>query len=520
MFLESEFIYITAHSDTLDFIYPSVLLSMLFDTNHAYTTEQITSLTTLWGDILQYLSLHHDHKLILWFLNKCGVIAIDEKHKKIEIGIPNEFVLSQVKKFFSKTLKSAIQSVYSAQFSFELQVFAPFQNKHHHDLQLDIKKLLKISTPTTVTQHTQLATGTTCPTMWYSLQSQFTFDSVVAGSHINFALSAARAVADKPGSVYNPLFIYGHVGLGKTHLLNAIGNSISKYHSNLNIVFLPTTQLIDHIVLAIRKNKLNNLLADFKKIDVLLIDDVQFLGDKDKTQEIFLNIFNEMQQAWKQIVLTSDRAPRELNNIEARLKSRFWLGLVCDITEPDYETRLAILQSKLALKGEYIDTEYLWVIAKNITSNVRELEWAINILLTKRQLSGQETTLDTIHDCLRTLWYRIQWEKTVSVEEMNSLNTRSVMSFSHIVDYVAAYYNLTIDELKSDKRSKEISLARQMLMVIAKAKFQRTFEKIGNYFWWKNHAAVIYAVKEFPKKLKADPSLKYDYSVVMEQVER
>lgn len=447
------------------------------------------------------------------------MISIDDKHKKIDIWVPNEFVVSQVKKFFSKTLKSAVQAVYNQQFSYELHIFTPFQSKISNNLQIDIKKLLKIPV-TTVTSTPVTQSKTSDSTRWYALQTHHTFETIVAGSHIDFALSAARAVADKPWKVYNPLFIYGHVGLGKSHLLNAIGNYVAKHHSDQKILFLPTTQLIDHIVLAIRKNKLSSLLAEFKKIDVLLLDDIQFLWDKDKTQEIFMNIFNEMQNAGKQIVLTSDRAPRELNNIEARLKSRFGLGLVCDISEPDHETRLAILQSKLALKGEHIDTEFLSIIAKNITSNVRELEGAINILLTKKQLSWQETTIDTVHDCLRTLGYKIQWEKTVSVEEMNSLNTRSVLSFSHIVDYVAAYYNLTVDELKSEKRSKEISLARQMLMVIAKAKFQRTFEKIGNYFGGKNHAAVIYAVKEFPKKLKADPSLNRDYSLVMEQVER
>ena len=272
--------------------------------------------------------------------------------------------------------------------------------------------------------------------------------------------------------------------------------------------------------MAIRKNKLAKLLSDFKKIDVLLLDDIQFLWDKDKTQEIFLNIFNEMQQAGKQIVLTSDRAPRELNNIEARLKSRFGLWLVCDISEPNYETRLAILQSKVALKGEHIDIELLTLIATTITSNVRELEGAINILLTKKQLAWQDITIDTVHDCLRTLWYKAQTEKTVSLEEMNTLNSRSTMNFAHIVDYVAAYYNLSVDDLKSAKRSQDISQARQMLMMIAKSKFERTFEKIGNYFWGKNHAAVIYAVKQFPKKLKADPSLQRDYTIVMEQVER
>lgn len=294
---------------------------MLFDTNHTYTEEQIQTLSQIWSDLLQYLSLHHDHKIILSFLNKCGVISIDEKHKKVDIGVPNEFILSQIKKFFAKTLKNSVQSVYNQQFSYELHVFVPFQSKTHNPLQVDIKKLLKLSD--TVINTIQTEQNSAQQSRGYQLQSHLTFDTIVAGAHIDFALSAARAVADQPGSVYNPLFIYGHVGLGKTHLLNAIGNAITKYHKNKTILFLPTTKLIDEIVFAIRKNSLQKLLNQFKTVDVLLLDDVQFLADKDKTQEIFLNIFNEMHNAGKQVVLTSDRAPRELNNIEARLKSRF-----------------------------------------------------------------------------------------------------------------------------------------------------------------------------------------------------
>lgn len=495
---------------------------MLFETNHTFSPEQISTLTTVWSDVIQHLSLHHDHKIILGFLNNCGVIAIDDKHKKVIIWLPNEFVLGQVKKFFAKTLKTSIQSTYNPQFWYDFEIYQPFQSKQRNDLQIDIRKLLKItpSAKITTSEIHNTTQQVSTPKIGYPLQTHLNFQNIVAGAHIDFALSAARAVADQPGKVYNPLFIYGHVWLGKTHLLNAIGNYVIKQYPGQNVVFLPTTQLIDLIVNAIRKNKLNNLLQDFKKIDVLLLDDVQFLGDKDKTQEIFMNIFNEMQIAGKQIVLTSDRAPRELNNIEARLKSRFGLGLVADITEPDFETRMAILQSKLAIKGEYIEADFLTVLATNITSNVRELEGAINIILTRKQLSQQAITLDTVHETLRTLWYKIKGEQAVSIEEMNTLNTRSLMNFGTIVEYVAAYYSLSIADLKSEKRNREITLARQMLMVIAKSKFDRTFEKIGNYFWGKNHAAVIYAVKEFPKKLKADPSLNHDYTLVLEQVER
>lgn len=494
---------------------------MLFDTNNAYNTNQIETLRKLWEQIVEYLSLHHNHAYILSFLGSCGVVAIDEKHKKLEIGVPNEFVLGQAKKFFAKSLKSAVQMTYNQQFSYDFIIFKPFQSKKRDALQIDIQKFLKITPKEVLPQQEEIPapSQSQISSFGYTLQSQLTFDNLVSGSNIEFALSAARTVADKPWQAYSPLFIYGHAGLGKTHLLNAIGNAIHKYHKNKNILFLPTTQLIDRIVMGIRKNTLPSVLARFKKVDVLLLDDIQFLGNADRTQEIFLNIFNEMQQSGKQIVFTSDKAPRELNSIEARLRSRFSLGLVSDITEPDFETRLAILQSKIALRGHYIDDEFLKIIAETITSNVRELEWAINILLTRKQLTNKDTTLDDVHSCLRTLGYQIKGEETVSLEEMNSLNSRSIMSFWTIVEYVAAYYNLSIADLKSDKRTRDISLARQMLMMIAKQRFGWTYEKIGNYFGGKNHAAVIYAVKHFPKKLKKDPSLNHDYTIVLEQIE-
>ena len=495
---------------------------MLFETNNAYNTKQIETLRKLWENIVEHLSLHHNHAYILSFLWSCGVIALDEKHKKLLIGVPNEFIMSQAKKFFSKSLKTAVQMTYNQQFWYDFAIFKPFQSKKRDALQIDIQKFLKIAPKAveTVKEETQAPTQSQISTFGYQLQSQLTFDTIVSWSNIEFALSAARTVAETPGQAYSPLFIYGHAWLGKTHLLNAIGNAIHKYHKDKNILFLPTTQLIDRIVMGIRKNKLSSVLAQFKKIDVLLLDDIQFLGNADRTQEIFLNIFNEMQQSGKQIVFTSDKAPRELNNIEARLRSRFGLGLVADITEPDFETRLAILQSKIALKGEYIDNDLLRIIAENITSNVRELEWATNFLLTKKRFTTRDTTLEDIHSCLRTHGYQIQGEETVSLEERKSLNSGSVMNFSTIVEYVAAYYNLSVADLKSDKRSQDISLARQMLMTIAKQKFWRTYEKIGNYFGGKNHAAAIYAVKNFPKKLKNDPSLNHDYTLVLEQVEQ
>jgi chromosomal replication initiator protein len=181
-------------------------------------------------------------------------------------------------------------------------------------------------------------------------------------------------VAEEPGQVYNPLFLYGSVGLGKTHLMQAIGNAIMERFPEKVVVYLPATKLIDEIVSAVRGNKVSNLLKKFEEVDVLLVDDIQFVAEKEKTQEIFHNIFNDFQLAKKQIILSSDRPPKELVHIEPRLKSRFALGLVADIKAPDFETRVAILQSKLISKGESVDFNFLELIAKHVKDNVRELE--------------------------------------------------------------------------------------------------------------------------------------------------
>ena len=262
----------------------------------------------------------------------------------------------------------------------------------------------------------------------------------------------------------------------------------------------------------------------FDDIDVLLLDDIQFLADKDKTQEIFHNIFNDFHMKKKQVIITSDRAPKELNNIEARLKSRFSLGLVTDIQTPDYETRIAILQAKLAQKEENIDFDLLAIIANQVKDNIRELEWALNILITRKSIMGGDLGESDMYECLKTLGYSSNdtWygNQLADIEDITTMNTRGLTSFSKIVDFVSTYYNLTVSDIKSESRTKEISQARQMLMVIAKKQFNRTLEKIGDYFGGKNHATVIYALKNFTKKMKHDRNLSHDYNVIMEQLEK
>ena len=292
-------------------------------------------------------------------------------------------------------------------------------------------------------------------------------------------------------------------------LMQAIGNAIAAQHRDKVTVYLPVTKMVDEIVDAIKKNKINSFMEKMEHVDVLMIDDVQFLADKTKTQEIFHNIFNDFYSRNKQIILTSDRPPKELDNIAERLKSRFSNGLVADISQPDYETRIAILQSKC--RGYDIPNPVLALIAQHIKSNVRELEGALNLLITRHTLTGQDITIDDAHATLKTLGYQSAAKKDAPAP---AINTKSADHFQTTLETIAKYYGVTSNDLVGDSRKKEISQARQLAMYIAKKNFNRTLEKIGNYFGGKNHASVIYSVNTFEERLKHEPQVGHDYQVI------
>ncbi|MEI7919981.1 MAG: DnaA/Hda family protein [bacterium] len=347
---------------------------MLIDMVEQYDAEKIALFRGVLEKTLLHLGQQEDHKKILSFLCKVGILDIDEHDKVVIFGVPNEFILTQVKKFFAKSLKEAVNAVYNQQFSVKFVVYSKFSASN--ELLIDLKKLFHIKESKTVEMKEEKKTIKTALSEFFGIlfDPKFTFDNFVVGSMNNIAFSAAKAVTAQPGQAYNPLFLYGTVGLGKTHLMQAIGNDIMARFPEKVVVYLPASKLIDEIVTAIKSNKLTNVLKKFDDVDVLLIDDIQFLADKDKTQEIFHNIFNDFQLKQKQIILSSDRPPKELVHIEPRLKSRFGLGLVADVKSPDFETRIAILQSKLMTKGEDLDFNLLEIIAKYIKDNVRELE--------------------------------------------------------------------------------------------------------------------------------------------------
>lgn len=491
---------------------------MLFDIISKYSSEEKQVLCDAWKQIIQHISRDHDAKKIISFLTKAWILNIDDKKQIIHIWVSNEFLLTQVKKFFHKALTNSVQQKYAETYKVKYHIYTALSKKWN-DLHIDLQKLFNLSltkkdnkTYTKDSTSLQLANK-----FWIKFSPHLNFNSFVNWSHSTLAFSAAKAVANQPWKTYNPLFIYGGVWLGKTHLLQSIGQAILE-HTERTVLYIPATKLIDNIIQSIRKNKLTKFIADFTKVDVLLIDDIQFLSGKEKTQEIFLTIFNELVMNNKQIVMSSDQAPRELSNIEPRLKTRFAKWLVADMQAPDYETRIAILQAKLTQKWETIDFDLLSVFAETITDNVRELEWALNIVLTNKKLTHGELTEDSMIRCLKTLWYNMRWEEMATHEDFAQITTSTIMSFSKVVDFVSKYYSISVSDLKSESRTRAISQARQMLMSIAKNHFNWTLEKIWDYFGGKNHTAVIYACRNFEKKLKKDKIISHDYAVVVDRL--
>ncbi len=492
---------------------------MLIDIVNQYDSEKKQYLKDLRTQVILQLSTQQDHKKIVAFLSKAWIINIEDNEKKVYIWFSNDFVMTQAKKIFNKSLKETIQTVYNPQYTIEYIIYPPFSNGS--DLLIDLWNLLNIKATENKKKSEPISKSLKDELNDYFgilFDPSFRFDNFVAWANNQFAFSAAKAVAENPWSAYNPLFIYWNVGLGKTHLMQAIWNEIIQNNPDKVIIYLPATKLVDEIVWALQHNKMSTLMRKFDDVDALLIDDIQFLADKDKTQEIFHNIFNDFQSKKKQIIISSDRPPKELLHIEPRLKTRFALGLVADIHAPDYETRIAILKSKLEIKQESIDSDLLAIIAQHITSNVRELEWALNILLTRKKLSWNEIAEDDVYACLQTLGYSTQHH--MSTFDAVNQNWKSTKNFDTIVEMVANYYSISVAELKSDSRKKEITTARQILMLIAKKHFRRTLEKIWMYFGWKNHATAIYAISNIEKKLKSDEDIQHDYQIFTERVEQ
>ncbi len=330
------------------------------------------------------------------------------------------------------------------------------------------------SAPAQDKQHTSQVDGYIDP--------RFTFDNFVVGSGNEFCHAACRAVADKPGEIYNPLYLYGGVGLGKTHLINAVANTLIACN-HFRIAYRTGERFTNELIQAIRNGSTDQFRNQYRQVDVLIIDDIQFIAGKDRTQEEFFHTFNALHEVKKQIILTSDRSPRELTNLMERLRSRFNWGLVADIQPPDLETRLAILSSKAELAGVTLDESVAHLLASRITNNVRELEGALTRLTAHATLTGRSINIDFARHVLRDLLH----------EEVRAI------SIDDIKKKVASYFNINVREMTSSKRSKNIAYPRQVAMYASKELTTQSLPEIGNQFGGRDHTTVLHAVRKIKK---------------------
>ena len=325
-----------------------------------------------------------------------------------------------------------------------------------------------------------------------NLNPKYTFESFVCGASNQFAYAASQAVANKPASNYNPLFIYGGVGLGKTHLVNAIGNQILAKNQKAKICYYSSEKFMNEMIKCLRYKKMEEFRNKFRKMDLLLIDDIQFMAGKEATQEEFFHTFNALYESHKQIVVTSDKFPKDIPGLEERLRSRFEWGLIADIQPPDIETKIAILKKKSDLHQVNLPDDVALFLAAGATSNIRELEGMLIRLEAFASLTGNEITLSMAREVMKDIIVEKTRDITVEMIQKN----------------VAEHFRIKVSELKSDKRIKTLVVPRQIAIYICRELTKASYPEIGDKFGGKDHSTIIHSVKKIEKQMAADADLK------------
>ena len=322
---------------------------------------------------------------------------------------------------------------------------------------------------------------------------EFTFDTFIVGSSNNFAYAACKAISTQQPGSYNPLFIYGPSGLGKTHLLMAISNDTKKLRPEQNVISVSSETFTNELIASIQNKTIDNFHNKYRKADVLLVDDIQFIAGKESTQEEFFHTFNELYQVGKQIVLTSDRPPKDIKTLEDRLKSRFEWGLLTDISPPDFETRVAIINRKADLLQIEIPPDVTEFIANRLKTNIRQLEGAVKKIKANKLLLGAVPT--------------ISMAQTVIKEILND-NQPVPVTVERIIEEVAKTYTVSPDDIRSQKRSAQISIARQVAIYIVREVTQMSMAPIGEEFGGRDHSTIVYALNQVKKQVESDPRQK------------
>jgi len=448
----------------------------------------------LWQSVLGEIELTVSRgSFVTWFKN---TILLELTDGRAIVGVPNIFGKQQLEVKYKQqvldSLKTNNPSVMSVEF--KIHAIASVKKKESSDTgSVDL-----ISTPTQ-------STATTAPTLASSttkdgLNSKYTFDTFIVGSSNELAYAACQAISQNPGTKYNPLFIYGGVGLGKTHLIQAVGNEITKNNPNAKVVYITSEQFVNDFLDSIRFKK-KGFADRYRKSDVLIIDDMQFIAGKEKTQEQFFHTFNSLHQANKQIIISSDKPPKSIPTLTERLRSRFEMGMTVDIQLPDFETRCAIIDAKASSLEFEVSSEVIEYLATHVQSNIRELEGALNQLIAFCEMRGLAP----------------------DIQVMSGLISNSRMRPKHItprqvIEKTAKHFQIELDEMTGPKRDKDIVVPRQIAMYLLRSELHLSFPKVARELGRKDHTTAIHSVEKIEKGIHLDQIMRQHVNEIKERL--
>lgn len=443
----------------------------------------------LWKAVLGEIELSLSKpQFITWFKD---TFILSNENGKIVIGVPNGFSKEWLENKFNNNIINALKNFQENIIEVSCSIYSPQEKQA---IKSSENSLEKIETEDINIKNNKEKNPQINFFHNSNLNSRYTFDNFVIGENNELARAACYAVSQNPGTQYNPLFIYGDVGLGKTHLLQSIGNEIIRKDPNKNIIYISSEGFTTELVNSIKNQTIDKFKNKYEQADLLIIDDIQFISGKEKTQDIFFHIFNSLYQLNKQIVISSDRPPSHIQILEDRLRSRFEGGMITDIGNPDLETRLAILQTKLNEKKFFLSDEILKFIAENIKNNIRELEGALNKIVATFELNKKNPTIEETKKILSSI--------LVSKKE-------NVLTKKDIISAVLSFFEISKEDLMSKSRKKKVALPRQITMFLFKRDLKMSYPEIGEYFN-RDHTTALHAFNKISQDIKSNTKINND----------
>jgi chromosomal replication initiator protein len=449
----------------------------------------------LWQAVLGEIELTVSRaSFVTWFKNTA---LLKEKDGNLVIGVPNVFIKQQLERKFNSLILETLKKNGVEDLGVEYKIYTPKADGVKKEVEEDVEIL---HNPTAKAQPRNQTSSLT-HSYRQGLNERYTFDNFVVGSGNELAYAACQAIATSPGTKYNPLFIYGGVGIGKTHLIQAVGNAILTRNPSAHVVYVSSEQFVQEFLDAIRYKKNTDFAGFYRGADVLIVDDMQFIAGKEKTQEEFFHTFNALHQANKQIIISSDKPPKDIPTLEERLRSRFAWGMSIDMQAPDFETRCAIIQNKAVSHGITLVSDVVEYLANNVQTNIRELEGALNQLLAFCEMRELEPSLQVAQTLIGAAQTR---PKHISAKQ--------------IIERTAKYFQIQVGDMLGPKRDKDIVVPRQVAMYILRSELHLSFPKIAKELGRKDHTTAIHSVEKIEKESAFDTDIRSAISEIKERL--